>query len=217
MNRESRNQTKIFKVRPGRVPKRVVGETVRVLEEGGVVIFPTDTVYGLSAGVFRPQAISRIYRLKGRSYKKPLPFLAARLDQVRPLVEPLSARLEKLLKDYWPGPLTVVFKTSSLGRWITGGKETAAFRVPRHPLTLTLLKEAGVPVAATSANPSGKEPAVTGAQAVRSFGGRVDLILDAGSCPLGEASTVLDASSQAWTLAREGAVKKKELLKYLDL
>jgi L-threonylcarbamoyladenylate synthase len=192
-------------------------ETVRILREGGVAVFPTDTVYGIGASVFRPGAIRRIYRLKGRSYKKPLPLLVADPRQAEPLVEPLSDRLRRLLRDRWPGPLTVVFRTSSLGKLATGGKETVAVRVPDHPAARALLKAVGSPLAVTSANPSGKPPAATGAAARRMFGGRVEVLWDGGRCPVGVASTVLDASSLQWTLVREGAVKKKELLKYLDL
>jgi L-threonylcarbamoyladenylate synthase len=182
-----------------------------------VAVFPTDTVYGIGASVFRPAAVRRIYKLKGRSYKKPLPLLVATRAQAEPLVEPLSPRLKRLLDDYWPGPLTVVFKTSALGRIATGGKETVAIRIPDHPAARAILAAFGAPLATTSANPSGKPPAVTGTTAKRMFGGRADAILDGGRCPGGVASTVLDASSFQWTLVREGAVPKKTLLKYLDL
>jgi L-threonylcarbamoyladenylate synthase len=182
-----------------------------------VAVFPTDTVYGIGASVFRPLAVKRIYKLKGRSYKKRLPLLVADRAQAEPLVEPLSDRLKRLLDDYWPGPLTVVFKTSSLGRLATGGKETVAIRVPDHPAARAILKGFGAPMAVTSANPSGKPPAVTGAAARRMFGGKADVLVDGGRCPGGVASTVLDASSFQWTLVREGAVSKKTLLKYLDL
>lgn len=195
----------------------VLRETVALLKAGGVAVFPTDTVYGMGASVFRPAAIRRIYALKGRSYKKPLPILVADRTQAEPLVEPLSPRLKRLLDDYWPGPLTVVFKTSSLGRLATGGKETVAIRVPDHPAARALLKSFGAPMAVTSANPSGRPPAVTGAAAKKMFGGRVEVLWDGGRCPGGVASTVLDASSLFWTLVREGAVKKKTLLTYLDL
>jgi L-threonylcarbamoyladenylate synthase len=210
-------RTQIFKVDPRRPTIEAVHRTVRALENGGVVVFPTDTVYGVAASVFRPQAVARIYRLKGRSYKKPLPLLVAGFDQARALVEPISRRLMKLLDDYWPGPLTVVFKTSDLGKWATGGKPTVAIRIPDHPVTLAILRAANIPLATTSANPSGRPPAATGRAAARIFRNRVDVLVDAGPCPGGEPSTVLDASSFAWTLVREGAVKKKELLKYLDL
>lgn len=209
------SRTKIFKLRAGKPPADAIDRTVRLLDAGGVAVFPTDTVYGIGAGVFRPEAIRRIYRLKGRSYKKPLPLLVARFEQAMALVEPVSKRLRELLDRYWPGPLTVVFKTSTLGKWATGGKHTVAVRIPDHPAALALLQRYNAPMAVTSANPSGVPPAVTGAQAARFFKGKVEVLLDGGRCPGGEASTVLDAAGVHWTLVREGAVKKEALLKYL--
>ena len=228
-----RLETRIFFTPGGRVPGAILRETVAVLRSGGVAVFPTDTVYGIGASAFRPESIRRIFKLKGRSYRKPFPLLvadraqaygfegvvvdAADRAQAEPLVEPLSKRLKRLLDDHWPGPLTVVLKTSSLGRLATGGKETVAVRVPDHPAARALLKAFGAPLATTSANPSGKPPAVTGAAARKTFGGRVEILWDGGRCPRGTASTVLDASTLQWTLIREGAVPRRTLLKYLDI
>lgn len=209
-----RSPTRIIKIARG-PSQAALREAEAALDLGGVMAIPTDTVYGLAAGAFRPQAIARIYALKGRSYKKPLPFLVADFAQAAALVEPIARNLRALLDRYWPGPLTVVFKTSSLGRWVTGGKDTIAVRIPRHPAALALLKALNYPLATTSANPSGREPAASGAAAAKMFAGRVPLLWDAGRCPVGEASTVLDASSWPWTLLREGAVKKDELAAYL--
>lgn len=192
-----------------------VGRVCEALEAGGVVALPTDTVYGLAAHIFRPRALRRIYTLKGRHYRKPLPLLVAHLDQARALVEPLVPRLERLLKDYWPGPLTVVFATSSLGRWVTGGKTTVAIRIPKHPVMLSVLKALGTPLAVTSANRSHHPPASRQAEVVSLFQGKVDVLWAGGDCPLGIASTVLDASSHHWTLRRAGAVPKEALMKYL--
>jgi L-threonylcarbamoyladenylate synthase len=199
------------------MPSAVLRETVRVLDSGGVVVFPTDTVYGIGCSIFRPAAVRRIYRLKGRSYKKPLPLLVADRAQAEPLVEPIPERLGRLLNDYWPGPLTVVFRTSSLGRLATGGRETVAIRVPDHAAARALLRAFGAPLATTSANRSGRIPAVTGAAARKVFLGRAEVVWDGGRCRKGVASTVLDASGPEWTLVREGAVPRRALLKYLGL
>lgn len=208
-------QTEVFRVTAKKIPREAALAAVEAFARGGLVVFPTDTVYGLAAHVFRPEAIRRIYELKGRSYKKPIPLLVAHKDQARALVEPMGRKLEKLLDKYWPGPLTVVFKTSELGRWVTGGKETVAIRIPKHPVALSLLKAMNTPLAVTSANPSGEPPATTGREALEIFEGKVNVLWDSGTCPGGEASTVLDASGFHWTLVREGAVPKKELLKYI--
>lgn len=208
-------KTHLIHVKGRRIGRNAVEQTVTALAAGGVVIFPTDTVYGIAASVFRPQAIRRIYRLKGRSYKKPFPFLVANVEQALALVEPPSKKLRHLLDKYWPGPLTVVFNTSALGRWTTGGKDTLALRIPAHPVTQAILKEMGHPLAVTSANRSGQAEAVTGKEAEGLFAGKVDVLVDAGPCPGGVPSTVINVASTHWTLVREGAIKKKELLRFL--
>lgn len=198
----------------GRLSKAALSQAAACLKKGGVAVFPTDTVYGIGASVLHPKAVRKIYRLKGRSYKKPLPLLVAEVGQALPLIEPPSGRVNRLLKDHWPGPLTVVFPTSTLGRLLTGGKKTVAIRVPDHAGTRALLKAAGAPLATTSANLSGKPPAVTGARAGVLFGGRVDVLWDGGRCRKGVPSTVLDAAGPEWTLVREGAVSRRKLLRY---
>ncbi len=207
--------TRVLRVRGGRVGREALRAAVDIIHGGGVAVFPTDTVYGIGASVFRPHAIQRIYRIKGRSNKKPLPFLVSDVEQALSLVRPPDAKLRRLLNKYWPGPLTVVFATSPLGRWTTGGKETLAVRIPDCPVALALIKEVGAPLATTSANRSGRPDAVTGKAARQLFEGQADVILDGGACPKGVPSTVLDVSSTVWTLVREGAVSKKELLRYL--
>lgn len=198
-----------------RIGREAVAQTVSALAGGGVAVFPTDTVYGIAASVFRPQAIRRIYRLKGRSYKKPFPFLVASVEQALALVEPPSKKLRHLLDKYWPGPLTVVFNTSALGRWTTGGKDTLALRIPAHPVTQAILKAMDQPLAVTSANRSGHPEAVAGQEAESLFGQRVEVLVNAGACPGGVPSTVINVSSSHWTLVREGAIKKNELLRFL--
>lgn len=210
-------KTRVLRAPGGKISAARASEVAESLRSGGLAVFPTDTVYGLAASVFRPAAIKRIYALKGRSYRKPLPFLAADVERALALVEPPEPRLGRLLKKYWPGPLTVVFNTSTLGRWATGGKDTLAVRVPDHPAMLAILRAMDAPLAVTSANRSGRPEATTGAAAKRIFNGRVETLVDGGPCPGGVPSTVLDVSSAAWTLRREGAVTKRELLSFLDL
>lgn len=216
MTRPALRDATVVAVRGRRIGRAAVARVVKVLRDGGVVVFPTDTVYGLAASVFQPRAIQKVYRLKGRSYKKPLPFLVASLKDALALVEPPDRRLRGLLREYWPGPLTVVFNTSPLGRWTAGGKDTLAVRVPDHPVTLAILRALGQPLAVTSANRSGRREAVTGEEARRLFEGKVDLVVDAGACPGGQASTVLNVASTAWTLARPGPVSKEQILKHLE-
>ncbi len=208
-------KTKIHKTNAREMSLSMINETVAVLDKGGVVVFPTDTVYGIGASVLQPAAISRIYRLKGRSYKKPLPLLVAGFQQVQPLVESIPSNVRRMLKKFWPGPLTVVFKTSVLGQMSTGGKKTVAVRIPDHEVALAILKKINKPLAVTSANPSGRDPAVTGFQAVHIFKNRVPVIINGGACPQAQASTVLDITAFPWTIRRQGVIKEKDLIKYM--
>lgn len=175
------------------------------------MVFPTDTVYGLGARAFDRRAIRRVYRLKGRRWEKPLVYLAASLMQILPFIEPPGALVRRVMKRYWPGPLTLICSASPAGRLLTGGRVTLGVRVPDHPVTLALLNAIDEPLATTSANRSG-EPAVSqGSEAVRLFRGRVDLILDAGVTPLQRESTVLDVTTTPWLVVREGAIPKAQI------
>ncbi|HOW28363.1 MAG TPA: L-threonylcarbamoyladenylate synthase [Elusimicrobiota bacterium] len=191
-----------------------VQESARILSEGGLVVVPTDTVYGIAAHAFRREAIERIYRLKDRHHRKPIPFLVQHPDQIRCLVHDIPVRLSPLLKKYWPGPLTVVFRASAMGQWITGGKETIAVRIPKHSVVTDLIRRIGVPLACTSANMSGRVAHIDVPSLRREFDGKVDAVLDDGPCAIGCESSVLDVSHYPWTLLREGALTKKVLNRY---
>ena len=184
---------------------------LEALERGGVIVIPTDTVYGLACGAFNPEAIAAVYRLKGRSYAKPLPILLAGAEQLPLVADAPPPEANRLIKRYWPGPLTLVLKTTPLALHASRGRATLAVRVPDHGIVRDVLVAAAIPLAATSANRSG-EPSITdGAQAVRAFGGLVDVIIDAGRCAWSKESSVVDATHYPFTLLREGAVTKSEL------
>ncbi len=181
------------------------------LASGGVVIFPTETVYGIGTSVFSLAGIKRIYELKGREGRKPLALLVSSLDAARPLVETIPPEAHRLAEKFWPGPLTLVLEASALGRLVTGGLRTIGVRVPDHAFALALLKKAQIPLATTSVNKSGQKPAVTGKAAVRLFGKHVDYVVDGGSCSVKTASSVVDLSHYPFTVIREGAIAKSVL------
>ncbi|MBI3292402.1 MAG: threonylcarbamoyl-AMP synthase [Elusimicrobia bacterium] len=203
--------TKVFRVNARRPQKRCVQAAVECLRRGGVVVFPTDTVYGLAARAFDREAVRRIYQLKGRRWTKPLVYFVSSAEQMSSFVEPLSEPVRRLIKRYWPGPLTLIFTASPAGRLLTGGRTTLGVRVPNHPSALALLQALGEPLATTSANRSGEPAANRGSQAVRLFRGLVDLILDGGTTPLQRESTVLDVTTTPWLVVREGAIPKTQL------
>lgn len=202
--------------RSQKIPAAVLSRLSADLQSGAVAIFPTETVYGLGTSVFSPAGIRRIYKLKGRLARKPLALLVPTLAAARPLVESVPPEAERLAKKFWPGPLTLIFKASPLGRIVTGGLATIGVRVPDHPIALAVLRKVGVPLATTSVNRSGQKPAVSGAACARLFGSQVDWLVDAGTCRVKSASSVVDLSHYPFTIIREAAILRKTLEKALQ-
>jgi L-threonylcarbamoyladenylate synthase len=204
-----------LKLRSQAIPAKSLTQIVADLKAGAVAIFPTETVYGIGTSVFSLTGIQRIYKLKGREGRKPLALLVPTLQSAAPLVEEIPPEAERLAKRFCPGPLTLVLKASPLGRIVTGGLVTIGVRIPDHPIALTLLKKTGIPLATTSVNKSGEDPAVSGDEAHALFGAHVDWLIDGGACRVKEASSVVDMSHYPFTVIREGALSKKLLEKTL--
>jgi len=206
-----------LRVRSGRLATEILSQLAADLRAGKVAIFPTETVYGVGTSIFSPEGIRRIYRLKGRHWRKPLALLVHRLEAAQPLVEPLPPEARRLAERFCPGPLTLVLKASALGRLAMGGTPTVGVRIPDHPVALAILRRAGLPLATTSVNRSGDKPEVSGASAARLFGPAVDWLVDAGTCRVKEPSSVVDLSHFPFTVIREGAIPKAELERTLRL
>ena len=178
----------------GRLPADVLLNVVKSLQDGGVVIFPTETVYGIGASAFSSQGIRKIYQLKGRKWNKPLALLVPSLEAAAPLVETIPPEAFRLAKAFWPGPMTLVLAASPLGKLVTGGLATIGVRVPDHPVALAILKAVGVPLATTSVNRSGEKPATSGLDSSETFwfeGGMDDRRR---GVEIKEASSVVDLS-----------------------
>jgi L-threonylcarbamoyladenylate synthase len=181
---------------------------VVVLQHGGLVAFPTDTVYGLGASSRIASSVERIFVLKKRPRFMGLPLLLSHVDElplVARVVPPLAYRLAEV---FWPGALTMVlYKTEAILDVITGGSSTVAVRVPAHPVPRWLCQRLGAPLVGTSANISGKPSAVTAAGVRSQFaGGGVDLVMEGGPLPGGQESTILDLTAAVPTVLREGAI-----------
>lgn len=202
---------KQLKLRQGRLSQAALSQIIQSLRQDGVAIFPTETVYGIGASAFSHRGIRRIYQLKGRRWNKPLALLVPTLEAAAPMVEEIPSEAFRLAKDFWPGPMTLIFRASALGRLVTGGLETLGVRIPDHPFALELLQKVGLPLATTSVNRSGDEPAVSGVHAAKMFGAKVDWMIDGGVCPIKASSTVLDLSSYPFTVKRLGSISKKDL------
>lgn len=183
-----------------------------ILRWGGTVAFPTETVYGLGANALNPEAVAKIFEAKGRPGDNPLIVHIARINELNDLVAEIPPKAGLLMSTFWPGPLTLVFKKGDkIPPIVTAGLDTVAVRMPAHPIALTLIEKAKVPVAAPSANLSGKPSPTRGADVLKDLGGRVDLIIDGGLCLVGLESTVLDLTVDPPMILRPGGISKEEL------
>jgi L-threonylcarbamoyladenylate synthase len=199
-------------VDPASPDPRALGPAAETLRRGGLVAFPTETVYGLGAHALDPQAVARIYAAKGRPGYNPLIVHVADADAARALTSAWPAEADALAAAFWPGPLTLVLpKNDSIPHSVTAGLPSVALRVPAHPVAHALLRLAGIPVAAPSANRSTEVSPTTAQHVVRSLGERVDVIVDGGPCPVGIESTVLSLAGPVPTLLRPGTISVDDL------
>ena len=189
-----------------------VSAAAGVLKRGGLVAFPTETVYGLGANALDVDAVARVFEAKGRPRFDPLIVHVADLAAARRLVTHFPDIAEKLALRFWPGPLTLVLpKRDIVPDLVTAGLPTVGIRIPDHPLALELLRAAGVPIAAPSANLFGCVSPTTAAHVAEQLGDRIDLILDGGPCRVGVESTVLQVEPAPPTVLRLGGVTVEEL------
>ncbi|HIO21060.1 MAG TPA: threonylcarbamoyl-AMP synthase [Nitrospirales bacterium] len=184
-----------------------IGEAADILRNGGVVAFPTETVYGIGARAYDEQAIRRIFAIKARPHNNPLIVHVASIEQVDSLVADIAESAKNLMATFWPGALTIVLPGSArVPQVITGGLTTVAVRMPDHPVASTLIRLLGEPIAAPSANRSGR-PSPTHVEHVhRDVGNDVDMVLDGGTCRIGLESTVIDMSLDIPCILRSGAI-----------
>ncbi len=182
-------------------------EAAQIIRDGGLVAFPTETVYGLGANALDEQAAKKIYAAKGRPSDNPLIAHISSLDELTPLVTEIPEAGRKLAEAYWPGPLTMVFpKSGKVPYGTTGGLDTVAVRMPSDPVANRLIALAGVPIAAPSANTSGRPSPTTAEHVWQDMNGRIEMILDGGPVGIGVESTIVDVSGPVPTLLRPGAI-----------
>jgi L-threonylcarbamoyladenylate synthase len=190
----------------------ILARAAAVLRGGGVVAFPTETVYGLGAHALDARAVARIFESKGRPARNPVIVHVAEVQQARQLAAEWPAAAEHLATRFWPGPLSLVVERAALvPDVVTGGGSSVALRVPAHPVARQLLRVSGLPLAAPSANPSTQVSATTAEHVMRHLAGRIELVLDAGPSAGGLESTVLDVRSSPARLLRPGLVSHEEL------
>jgi L-threonylcarbamoyladenylate synthase len=183
-----------------------VAEAGRVLRDGGLVAFPTETFYGLGANALDATAVGRVFRVKGRPADKPLLVLVDSVAMAETVAADVPVRARRLMSRYWPGALTLILPCRALPLALTAGTGTIGLRVPGHAVARALVRAAGCPVTAPSANPHGGPSPCTAAEVLAGLGDRVDLVLDGGATPGGPASTLLDLTAEPPRIVRPGAV-----------
>lgn len=178
-----------------------------ILRDGGLVAAPTETVYGLCANALNPNAVSRIFEAKGRPSDNPLIVHIADYEMLAPLVLDIPPKAKLLMDAFWPGPLTLVFKASSIvPKAVTGGLDTVAVRFPSHPIMQKLISLSALPLAAPSANTSGKPSPTNAKRVIEDLEGKIEAVIDGGSSEFGVESTVLDITSEVPTILRPGGI-----------
>jgi L-threonylcarbamoyladenylate synthase len=194
-----------------------VAAAVAAVQDGGLVVLPTDTVYGLGADAFRPAAVSALLDTKGRGRNMPPPVLVGTVRAAAALAESMGAFGQDLIDEFWPGPLTLVFRASPTLKWDLGDTMgTVAVRMPLHPVALELLRQTG-PMAVSSANLHGLLPATTADEAQSQLGSAVAVYLDGGPCSDNVPSTILDLTGTVPRVLRAGVISTEQLRKIVPV
>ena len=196
--------------------EKQIEQAVAILKNGGLVAYPTDTVYGLGVCMTDTKAVERIFQVKGRPKGMALPVLLAERAQIEVIVESMPLAAQRLADEFFPGALTIILpKSNTVPDIVTGGGKTIAFRIPNHPVPLALIKGLGKPIVGTSANLSGQPSTLTALEVQAQIGDKIDMIIDGGRCPGGIESTVIDLSGERPVIRRQGAISIERLRKIL--
>lgn len=204
--------TIIKKTEVNNIDLEVIKQASDILRNGGMVAFPTETVYGLGADALDEKASAKIYEAKGRPSDNPLIVHVADVKQLEPLVKNIPDNAVKLMDKFWPGPMTLIFEKSDIvPSGTTGGLQTVAIRMPNHPVALNLIKNSQVAIAAPSANTSGRPSPTTAQHVENDLSGKIDMIIDGGAVGIGIESTIVDVTVNPPMILRPGYITKKML------
>ena len=206
--------TKILKINPLSPEPSKIKEASEVIKKGGTVAFPTETVYGLGADALNPEAILKVFKAKGRPSDNPLIVHIATFSGLELIAKRPAKFALVLIKEFWPGPLTIILKKKKIvPDIVTGGLDTVAVRMPDNRIALSLIKKAGVPLVAPSANLSGKPSPTRAKDVAADLSGKIDVIIDGGKTRIGIESTVIDMTTSPPTLLRPGGLPVEEIEK----
>ena len=205
-------KTEYVDLREGKDIKEGVKKAAEIIKRGGLVAFPTETVYGLGANGLDENAVPKIYEAKGRPSDNPLILHISKLDEIEDIVKEIPKSALILAEEFWPGPLTMVFKKSErIPYRTTGGLESVAIRMPSNKIARELIKAAGVPIAAPSANSSGRPSPTKAAHIIYDLDGKIDMVIDGGEVDIGIESTIVDVTGEVPVILRPGFITEKML------
>lgn len=207
----------IVRVDPLKPDREVLRRVGRLVEQGALVVYPTDTVYGVGTNPLLEDAVRRLYEAKRRPLGKPVPVLASSIEHAERIAV-LPEEAKRLAARFWPGPLTIIVPAKpTLPSIVTGGSGKVGVRIPAHPVARLLIEEAGGLIVGTSANISGRSPPRTAEEALRELGDAVDVVVDAGPAPGGKPSTVVDLTLSPPKIVRRGPIEKREIEEVLGV
>jgi L-threonylcarbamoyladenylate synthase len=205
-------RTDIIKINEKRPNQIIISKASKLICSGEIIAFPTETVYGLGANALDPSAVLKIFEIKGRPSDNPLIIHIADMKTLRNLVSQIPLKANQIIKKFWPGPVTLVLKKSKIVPKITtGGLNTVAVRMPRNNVALALIRKSGLPIAAPSANISGRPSPTTAIHVKDDLDGKIKLILDGGSTKIGIESTVIDMTRSTPVILRPGGISKESI------
>ena len=209
-------ETKVITIDHKNIDEAVLQEAGKIIREGGLVAFPTETVYGLGGDALNKESSRKIYEAKGRPSDNPLIIHICKMDDLIPIVEEIPEAVQRLAEAFWPGPLTIIMKKSDLvPKETTGGLDTVAVRMPSHPVAAKFIEYAGGYVAAPSANVSGRPSPTRAKYVIEDMTGRIDMILDGDGIDIGLESTIVDMTGEVPMILRPGYITLDMLQKVL--
>ena len=186
--------------------------SAEIIKNGGIVVFPTETVYGIGTNGLDKEAVERLYKIKERLLNKPISLLVSDFKMIEKVVKDISELEYKIMKKFFPGPLTIILnKKDIVPDIVTSGGSTVGIRMPEEEITRKLIEYAGVPIAAPSANISGKPSGIDLQEIIKEFGDKVDYYIDGGKSKIGIGSTIVKVENNTIKILREGSISKKEI------
>ena len=205
-------KTEYVDLREGKDIKEGIKKAADIIKRGGLVAFPTETVYGLGANGLDENAVPKIYEAKGRPSDNPLILHISEFDEIKSIVEEIPKTAIILAEEFWPGPLTMVLKKSDIVPYrTTGGLESVAVRMPSNRIARELIKASGVPIAAPSANSSGRPSPTKASHVLYDLDGKIDLVIDGGAVDIGLESTIVDVTTEVPVILRPGFITEEML------